>query len=301
MAALKPLSAILLEDVQSQAEQYMALWIGYDEDNNVDAPHRQRTAVNRLRGYAQFLGMYPPRLGQQDHALGRLVVWQKRLGPLRDLDVMREWLGKCRAAAPRTAASAAQAFDAQLAEKRAELLTAIRAEAKGLPGAQTRVALHVVQQEFEDAVRELADAEDRFDPHAALEAVAIPWHQRLMALEFSHHDDALHGFRVRNKRLRFVLDVLAASVPGTRGRAYAAAAKTLADVHTALGNLNDLWILRDELRLNRSQWSSQRRNLERSASALEQGRQTLEEQEFKIWYRLWPVIRTSAFIETILD
>ncbi len=282
------LSELLEKEISALVDQFESLWPGYWEEDNPVPPHRQRTTVNRFSGYAMFLG-----LGRKKcPGMKGLRAWQKRLGPVRDLDVVRGWTAKAHKAAGEGAAAAAEALQENLTGRRAALMEGVRPDAAGLPGANARVALQEARGQLLTAVERLREQPEEFDRLAAFEAVRQPWEEALRTLEDRPVEDALHAFRVRNKRLRFVLDILAAEEKeaGTGGRTLRNAARFAARTHTTLGNLSDLWMLRDELRLARQRWQGEKRGLEESARALEAGRAGLEAGEFDGWFRDWPTL-----------
>lgn len=285
-----------MDEVRAQVELHASLWPGFEEADNIVTPHRQRTAVNKLMGFAMFLGMDVGKAAEQDAPINILRSWQKYLGPLRDLDVTRQWLAKSAKKAGEAATPAAETIDEALKVRRAKILEDVRPDARGLPGARTRVALAEAQRQFEEITGELAQADRVFDANAALAGVVIPWKKKLHILFHEHSDDALHSFRVRNKRFRFVLEVLAQVEEGEWGDAIKSRAKTCSDVHTTLGNLSDLHVLREEVRLFRAGWAMSGKELERAGDALERGRAMLEAKELTEWFAVWPSLHAPEFL-----
>lgn len=291
------LAELLEKEIDGQVELFESLWPGHADDDNPEPPHRQRTAVNKLGGYAMFLGIGRKR----SPGLKGLRAWQKRLGPVRDLDVVRGWLGKAQREAGEQAGEAAAALHAELTARRAGQMEHVRPDAAGLPGATARVALQEARQELLRRTAALREEPDSFDRLASFRAVHEPWEEALAEVAANPQEALLHRFRVRNKRLRFVLELLGAEEKesGNRRRVLRDAGAFASRVHTALGNLSDLWMLRDELRHARQSWRERKLPLEASAQALEAGRAALEAREFNAWFDAWPVLRGGRWLARI--
>lgn len=296
----RSLTAKLANEIEGAADLFSSLWPGYEEPLNTLPPHRQRTSVNKLAGYAHFLGMPTAKGDPAAVAFRRVKAWQKRIGPLRDCDVMRQWTDKFRDLAGSAADDAANAFDSALLARRTLLLQPIRLDARGVVGAQTRVALQVLLSDFGRAL-ERVEAAGTFNSMNALATVATPWSAALDVLRSAQEDTLLHAFRVTNKRLRFVLELLAETEPDPdRRELLKSRAKVAAQTHTALGNLSDLHVLRGALRLERAKWGEERRGLEDSAAELEMARARLEAENFRLWFDCWPRISDPAFLGDML-
>ena len=303
MARQRHLSQLLEKEITSKFEYFTELWAGYDQEGNTESPHRQRTTVNRLLGYAQFLAMPLDKADPHARPLRTLKEWQKHIGPIRDTDVLREWTRKCAKAAGDDARPAAEALETILLDRRNRLLQQVRADARGILGAETRVALHLARRDFQRALARLRAQGAHFNERAALHSVAAPWLQYIDLLRTDQSDHLLHSFRVKNKRLRFVLELIAEEetarqserAPLLRDRA-----NTAADLHSTLGNLHDLSVLKDQLRLQRAHWSRTAPNLSHSADALEAGRCKLEAKQFSQWFLLWPTIEAPGFLTPLL-
>lgn len=301
MSESSQLAELLRREIHGQIGLFNSLWERYGRDLDSFAPHRQRTAVNRLTGYALFLGLGQDKTSRAGRALETLRDWRTRVGRIRDLDITREWIALSRGSAPPEAGMAADAVDAEVLEERRETLASVRLDIQGLPGAETRVALHILTRLFDEVVAAMEEAGPDHDHWRALRVVWRPWDAALSVLGDSMHDEQLHRFRIRNKRLRFVIDVLAEAGKGTgEGRLLAKRARILAKLHTTLGNLSDLVVLRDRLRVTRARWVLEKRGWDESAEALERGRAALELREFSDWLRLWPIIRDDDFIRNML-
>ncbi len=285
-------------EIDEQLAYFASLWPKHEEEDNTEAPHRQRTIVNRLMGYAMFLGMPTAKEQTGAEPIRRLRRWQKRLGPVRDTDVILGWVAQVMEEGNETAHAAGQQLSIQLRERRRCLAAAVRPDARGLAGAQTRVAAEEVRLAFHARLDELLDEPDAFRCEQALHQVALPWRDALTILADDQSDEMLHSFRVRNKRLRFVLDVLAGALGD---KAHGPRAKTCGRVHTALGNLSDLRVLRDELRRARADWAVRGLALDDSADALEDARTHLERANLREWYSLYPVIAHPGFIEPLAN
>ncbi|MCC7391414.1 CHAD domain-containing protein [Candidatus Sumerlaeota bacterium] len=272
--------AALAKELRKQIRTFRETWDSYHDPRvHPETPHAQRTAVNRLLALAQFLSI--PREGKSPAArsLRRVRAWQKHIGPLRDLDVTREWLAKCSKSLPRSHRAAARQLDRELLDERTALIAAIRIDARGHAGASARAALIIVE-------RTIASAIETHAHHStgALHKVRRRWKRRLRALITDHSDQSLHSFRVQNKALRFIVDLLA-----DNGRHdLKAEAKLLDKLHDVLGNLSDLTVFRNTLRLRRARWSVEKPRLAASAAALEISRKKLEAEQFAIWFSLWP-------------
>jgi hypothetical protein len=295
----KALSQLLKKEIQAAAELFTSLWPGYEEEGNTVPPHRQRTSVNKLAGYALFLGLPMEKGDPTAGPLRTVRAWQKRIGALRDCDVMGDWIRRCVALGGGEAAAAGQSLEGELQERRTRLLALIRLDARGLPGAETRVALQLLLQQFGQSLTLLRGGDGPFDWGPSLEVVGAPWREALELLRVDMADDKLHAFRVKNKRLRFVLELLAeAEDEGEAKSELVRRAKSAAAAHTALGNLSDLHVLRDVLRLARASWAVERPELAVSAAALELGRATLEAQNFDAWFAAWGEISRPDFLRT---
>lgn len=285
----------LRQEIHAQIDHFDSLWPGFEDEHNEQTPHKQRSTTNRLFGYAVFLGLPTGKKEPGAEYFRAVKAWQKELGTVRDLDVARQWLEKIRAESPDTGAAAAQELDLVLLERRQRFWQALGPDARGLPGAETRVALHHLREQFDQTIDALR-ARESFDQREALLPVLALWQERLAVLQQHQADEELHSFRVANKRLRFVVDVLVGGSAGRQRKELAERAEVLGDIHTTLGNLSDLRVMRDEIRLQRARWAAAGDGLDESASALEEGRAALERGELLDWFRRWPVICQPDFI-----
>lgn len=296
------LARLIDKEVARQSAQFSELWVGYDEPANTVSPHRQRTAINKLLGYALFLGMSYDRASGTGKSLRSLKTWQRIIGPLRDIDVVREWVAKCAEAAGPDAKTAAAAFDQELLARRAKTLADVRLALRGLPGAHARIALQRTMGDFRDALATFVAEATSGDTQRSLRRVSEPWLLALGQLEETQDDLLLHGFRVKNKKLRFVLETLAEEHHSSAlGVMLADRAELAARVHTTLGNLSDLAVVKRELRLLRAKWAVAGRGIDTSADALEHGRTLLEAAEFSHWFAAWPRLRDEAFLGQLLS
>ena len=295
----KTLAKLLRKDVKAVLAEFDGLWEVYGQDDMVEAVHEHRVAVNKLIGNAMFLGIAGN--GKAWPAgLGGMRTWQKRLGPLRDTDVKLEWLEKIRERMRPEAQPAAEALREFLEAQRDNLRGAIILDAQGYPGAQARVAAGRTGEEFSKAVERLRKRAKSFDRHKALLAVAEPWAEALEELREHQHDEGLHDFRVKNKKFRFVLELLARPEEDQRTKDLLKnQIKTLKEVHTTLGNLSDLVVFEDRLRTCRALWVERGRKLEESAAALEETRTALEHEELERWLKLWPQVSAPGFLHSI--
>lgn len=297
---IRQLCQHLREEIHGQADYFTALWPGYEDADNPESPHRQRTAVNRMMGYALFLGMPTGRKDREAEALHTLRSWQKQLGPLRDIDVIRQWIPKCQQAGPDPGAAqpAVDAFQEVLAEERRAILETVRLDARGLPGARTRAALPTVVARFEETLLAIEETPTLFDANRAIRQVALPWRKRLNLLHDDQCDVLIHSFRVTNKRLRFVLELLSRT-EGKRtpwGKHLAASARTALATHNTLGSLSDLLMVNERLRLQRSRWQIAAAGLDESAAVLERGRLALDAGHLDDWFAHWPQLVGEDFI-----
>lgn len=291
---IRKLCQHLREEIHGQTEYFSRLWEGYEEPDNPESPHRQRTAVNRLVGYALFLGMPAGRKDREGGALQNLRAWQKELGPLRDIDVIRQWIPKCLDAMedPEPARVAADALHEALTAERALILDEVRLDARGLPGARTRAALPRVIAAFEEKLGAIERTPALLDPHRSLDDVITPWKTRLERLETNQSDELIHSFRVTNKRLRFVLELLSRT-EGKRsawGKQLQAQAKIAVATHNTLGCLSDLLMLNNRLRFQRARWQVEGRGIDESAAHLERARLKIEAGHLDDWFGVWPEI-----------
>jgi len=268
----------LTREIEGQLDLFASMWPRYGDVADVEAPHRQRTAVNRLTGYAAFLGI----AHRKSEGLEALRVWRKRVGPIRDIDVMREWAARAGVAGGERATAAAERLGATLLDRRTHLLEEVRRDTMGLPGAQARVGVEATRAEFRRALAELG----AIDRKTALDTVLAPWRKRLAVLRGGHRDEELHAFRVANKRLRFVAEILVLEETAI-----------IARVHTALGEMSDLWMLRDAIRIHRAAWALCGDAVACEDGAhLEAGRAALEAAPFAAWYALLPVVASGRFL-----
>lgn len=295
----KALARLMARQSDEALDYFGSLWAGYDDPANTETPHRQRTTMNKLLGFALFLGI--PRRDAEGNPtpLGTMKTWQGRVGELRDLDVLQQGTRSLAEAAGADATPAAEAFLGQLAQEREALRLTLRRESQGIAGARVRIAAHEVRQLFAHVLGRL-EMQRRFDHHTALDAVADEWKGALAALRDDQPDEKLHYFRIRNKRLRFVLELLnEAETSGTGEDAkgpWHRPAKLCREVHTTLGDLNDLSVLRGRLRLARARWQEKDRGLEPSADQLEAARMKRERQTLREWYALWPRLQDPEFL-----
>ncbi|MBI1290298.1 CHAD domain-containing protein [bacterium] len=298
----RSLHQVMKKEIEAAAELFTSLWSGYEEPLNTVSPHRQRTSVNKLAGFAQFLGMATEKGNPAATPFRTVKAWQKKVGVLRDADVMREWVERCRVLAGPESDAAAKALVGTLLERRARQLETVRVDARGLPGAETRIALQMLLGDFGRALSVLKAQEEGFDFRGPLASVATPWSDALTILRANQDDVLLHAFRVKNKRLRFVLELLGTTADeDAQGERIRECAKVAAATHTALGNLSDLHVLRSTLRLERARWGEQGVGLEQSAAALESARARLECENFAAWYECWPRIADPAFLGAIFN
>ncbi len=295
-----PIAVHIRQDVIEQVSLFDSLWPRWETDGDVLPPHRQRTSVNKLRGYALFLGM-PTRKGSNfGGAIRVLRNWQGRLGPIRDIDVSRQWIQRCAESGGEPAAQAAAALDDKLSLRRATLVEQVRVDARGLPGAQTRIALATARHHFETSLQQIGRRR-RFDYRPPLRTVAEPWLAERQIIRGTQNDEEIHSFRVKNKKLRFVLEILAKALEGdARQEVISQRAVISAEVHNALGNLSDLLVLRNEVRMARANWAELGANLDESAAVLETARTTLEAENFKDWFARWPLINSENFLGDLL-
>lgn len=279
-------------------DHFTRLWAGFDDPANTEAPHRQRTNMNKLLGFALFLGL--PRKDDSGNKtpLGVMKAWQSRIGALRDLDVLQDWTKKFVEEAGAGAEAAANLLLEELRAEREALRIVIRREANGMPGAQVRIAAHEVRRTFAEAIARLDATPGRFNRKAALGAVAADWRVALDDLRTDQSDHKLHDFRIRNKRLRFVLEMLAPK--DDRKTAAGKAAKVCREAHTALGDLHDLSVMATRLRLCRARWQERSLDLEKAADLLESGRTKLERETLRDWFEIWPKIAAPGFLDGLV-
>ncbi|CAN5278327.1 hypothetical protein BH09SUM1_BH09SUM1_31770 [soil metagenome] len=287
------LAKILGKEIDRQLDLFSGLWAHYESPDSGEAVHRQRTAVNRLDGYAQFLGVNKDAKNDAGRALRALRNWQRRIGTVRDVDVLLEWLEKCHGGGPDAALAA---FHDHLSLRRHHLLKDVIVDARSVIGAEARVAQHSLRQELHQRLHHF----DSGDFRSALEDVASPWREALDRLRRDHGDETLHAFRVKNKRLRFVLDALAEGEEWAESELLKRRAKSAGRAHGTLGNLADLAVFERELRQLRAEWSTAGCDLDASAAALEAARAALEAKEFAAWFAQWPSISAEDFLGALL-
>lgn len=301
MKKTRAMCLFLREEIRAQIELFQSLWPGWEDLENTTPPHRQRTAVNRLVGYAMFLGMPTGRHDPRAAAVRQLRDWQKKIGRLRDVDVAIETVRRAAREGGADATPAAEAFTAALRAERAERAAALLLDARGLDGARVRAAIPALAQRFDHHLALLEAGPDPFDHRAALARVRAPWLVALDVIRADQSNAPLHAFRVRNKRLRFVLDVLAGMEwddPAAKD-VYTTMAATATAAHNTLGALSDLHMLDARLRLQRARWEAEGAGLGESAAALEAGRARMEANQFNRWFAGWPGLLALAEAEAV--
>ncbi|MCC6547874.1 CHAD domain-containing protein [Candidatus Sumerlaeota bacterium] len=285
MTSKSAITQALAEELHKHISTFDESWTGYAAARvRAETPHDQRTAVNRLKAMAQFLGAGRSRKLPGAKSLRQVRAWQKHIGPLRDLDVTRLWLAKCIALLPASKHSAAVLLDRELKAERARLLRSLRRDARGEAGRRARAELRRLERNFNALIAKFNGPKDT---ERALREVRQRWEKRRKALIDDHTDETLHAFRVQNKSLRYIVGFLADnghdSLKAEAGR--------LDALHDILGDLSDLTVFRNTLRLRRARWSIERPRLSASAAALEAARERLEAGLFVKWFAVWPALR----------
>ncbi len=295
------LKNLIENEIAGQIQLFDSLWKLHQEPGNTLAPHRQRTAVNRLMGYALFMGVDRKDQSDLGKNLSDLRKWQKRLGDLRDLDVTRKCLSQA-AKINEDASYAETTLDERLAERRQSFEENVRWDASGALGADTRIAMRELAINMRKLVSKKIDKVDLDFLRKSVKQVAVPWFEFREQLRYDQTDAALHAFRVRNKKLRFVLEIIVKIEDFEKSEHIEEYTQTVSDAHDTIGNLSDYLELEKEIRLAMSEWSKKNNpELMESALALRQAKLELEQKEIAHWYRdLWPVVSSSNFLTELL-
>ncbi len=207
------------------AEQYLAI-LSHDPGTRLgtDAEelHQMRVATRRFRAFLRAArSLLDP---EWDESLRSELTWLGSvLGPVRDIDVLSEYLHEDEAGLdPRTLRSARRLFsqlEAERVEARAAMLEALESSR---------------YFELLDRLEEAGGSPRLVEGQGpSLDTLAQKEFRRLQkavkALEPDPADDALHRIRIRGKRARYTAELAAPTLP-KRGATFIAAAKAFQDV-----------------------------------------------------------------------
>jgi CHAD domain-containing protein len=292
---------ILARESGTLADTFAAHWDVLLDETQTSGPHRQRTSVNKLR----TVGSIADAAGgakRLKRALKPLRLWQKALGPVRDLDVLAEWTRTVREAASKRATPGFDLALERLSELRRGALNELIPRALGEEGAAALEALREVRGWAADAAAEAPDPIPGPDElpaelvdevvDALLRPLIADWFTRRTDAAASFRAEPLHEFRLANKRVRDVADLVARHVDPE----WKPVADLTQALHRSLGNLNDLAVLDSFLSGERARRAlvgggKARRRLAAAASALDDERQ----RQLETLYDLWPGLFSAEF------
>lgn len=245
--------------------------------------HQARVATRRLRSDLATLGrlLKPKALTE---LRGDLRATGRRLGDLRDADVMLERLRKSVSKLPDDDQANAQAY--------LELLSAEQRKARG------RALRYLSSGRYANTVDELIDAidhppirkPDQLAVHILPPLVAQRWralNSRVLGLGPDPPNEELHRVRIDAKRCRYAAE-LAAPVMGDEA---ARLGRALADLQTVLGDLQDAvvlerWLLRAGVKLPSEESAAGQQLIERERHRASQAR--------RVWREPWDRIATEG-------
>ncbi len=229
----------------------LRVWDGLYDEGDIEAVHRLRTGLNRMRSLVRLFGPLCgwPNPGQTERALRR---WQRALSPLRDLDVLSLDLRAVADSLHGPARRAARRLQSTLQSRRKALYSRALREVQRKKGHQALQTLELLRETLSEhrkgVKREMAALSRRRRPRS-FPAIALVWpdvHGLWMArkrkAEQSFHGLVLHRFRLANKRLRHVLQLFQSGAPIRMQPLYA----LVGDVHDSLGRLHDFEVLIEE-------------------------------------------------------
>jgi CHAD domain-containing protein len=235
----RPVPAAVAQVAVALLDQARAAGARLDGGQDPEALHDFRVALRRLRtllrAYRQDLGDLAPKKVQR-----RLRELTRATSGGRDAEVQLAWIEAHRGELGKRLRTGVPWLLARLEEREAQAYTAIRGE---------------VVQEFREQERRLRRAlnptlvapNPRGPAFGAAAARLVREHgttldQELAAAQTAHDDESVHAARIAVKRLRYLLEPLAAEMP-----AAAPAVEQLKHLQDLLGELHDLAVLVREL------------------------------------------------------
>jgi CHAD domain-containing protein len=230
--ALEHLIAVLREQVREVAVHDPGTRWGVEPEDL----HKMRVAVRRLR--ATLRAARPMLREKWVRKLRNRLEWLgDALGPVRDLDVLRDYLKAEAGALGRPEQAALKpllvALGAERARAQARLLDALRSQ-------RYCRLLDRLDEAVEHPRVEMADV--------SLRAIAADEYVRLQRAVHAHGpqptDEELHATRIQGKRARYAAELAEAAV-GERATAFIGAAKRLQDI---LGEHQDAAVAEDRIR-----------------------------------------------------
>lgn len=204
------------------------------DEGDADPLHDFRVATRRLRSWLQlWRATLNGSIRGRDRRRVRRIA--RATGPARDLDVHRAWLVRQRDAAPPREHEMLEAAIARIDARRGEALAEAREAAARLERRHARLERRLARYRVD--VRD-ADSGESFG--VALAAIARDADEAfaasLAAVRSPRDDEAIHLARIAAKRLRYVLEPIAAldpAAPHAIGelKAFQDLAGTLHDLH----------------------------------------------------------------------
>lgn len=293
------LQHIVAAQVLDLVRSMESLWPVVIEARSEEGPHRQRTAINRLRTLARIASSagFSKGLGGP---LKPLKTWQKSLGGVRDLDVAIGLLEPYTGEKAKRVRQGAEHLDARFRALRDEGAQSLAHAARGVAGAECREALERLELW---ARRRLAGPHGPAAPlapddlAATVRSIVCPvasdWETALHDVQTLATEQFLHAFRRRNKRLRDAAEFVALYVDDS----WEATRADLQSLHKNLGDINDLDVLlakvhTEAARLARDPSADSRRtvgDLGRLAARICRARQREFDALMQQWEMAWGV------------
>jgi CHAD domain-containing protein len=230
--AIEHLTAMLREQVRALVLHDAGTRRGVDPEEL----HRMRVAVRRLR--AMLRAAKPMLREKWVRKLRNRLEWLgDALGPVRDMDVLRDYLRAEAAALNRTEQAAIKPLLEALTAERA------RAQARMLDALRSPRYCRLL-----DRLDEAVDHPRVVMADVSLRAIAAEEYMRLQRAMLAHGpqptDEDLHATRIQGKRARYAAELAEVAV-GEQATAFIRAAKRLQDV---LGEHQDAVVAEDRIR-----------------------------------------------------
>jgi CHAD domain-containing protein len=249
---------LALDAAQSTVRRVNRCWKNLNDETDIEAVHRMRTGINRLRSLLRLVG--PVCTWPETHTLeDRLERWQKRWGPVRDLDVLIQHLSGLMLSLDRRSRPSAEAVLDVLRRRRRRLYrTALKATDKK-KGKDARQALneirelvrrrrHGLKKTDSRAKKEKAKAKSKAKAGTKADPAAIRllwpgilplWKKRKARADRAFWGPTLHKFRLGNKRMRHALQLFQPVAPPSQK----ALLQLVNELHDGLGALHDHEVL----------------------------------------------------------
>lgn len=213
------------------------------DDRDTEALHDFRVALRRLRSairaYAPlFEDTLSERLTRRLRDLARLT------GPSRDLEVQQIWLARAAASMETGERPGADFVTGRVARARSRAdRRMLRQLARRWPALHSELSVALERYTADVPGRRSSIAPFAATVSAQARRLADRMAKRLAGVEDVVHDEAAHDARIAGKRLRYLLEPVAAEIPSG-----AAAIRELKELQDALGDLHDAHVLEEQLR-----------------------------------------------------